>query len=79
VFCEAIILIVVAKGSLVFFIPYGELFPVCPTYALPQSGQVSLYAPDCEYGSWVWFLGVSSLPIVLFVQRAILSSVCCIN
>jgi len=23
--------------------------PVCPTYALLQSGQVSLYKPDCVY------------------------------
>ena len=26
------------------------LRPVCLTYALPQSGQVSLYIPDLEYG-----------------------------
>ena len=46
---------------------------VCPTYALLQLGQVSLYAPDCEYGSGVWCLGVRSFPMVLFVRRAILN------
>ena len=26
-----------------------KFLPVCPTYALLQSGQVSLYTPDCTY------------------------------
>jgi hypothetical protein len=76
VFCEAVVLIIITKGSLVFIIPYRELLPVCPIYALLQSGQMSVFAPDCEYGSMVGFWGVSNLPMVLLVRRAILSSVC---
>ena len=41
--------------------------PVCPTYALLQSGQVSLYTPDNENLSGARLICVSSLPIVLLV------------
>ena len=43
---------VFAPCCLMFFVAGGELFPVCPIYALWQSGQVSLYRPEHEYLSW---------------------------
>jgi len=39
----------------------AKLRPVWPTYALLQSGHVSLYAPDREYFSGGWGLGIRSL------------------
>jgi hypothetical protein len=35
--------------QVVFFISSYEALPVCPTYALPQSGHVNLYIPEAEY------------------------------
>ena len=52
-----------------------KLRPVCPIYALLQSGQINLYAPDCAYLSGVWYWGVSSLWIVLVVCQPIFRSV----
>ena len=49
--------------------------PVCPTYALLQSGQVNLYTPDSEILSGVGFLWESRLPMVFVVWNAILSCV----
>ena len=49
--------------------------PVSPTYALLQSGQVSLYTPDSENLLGVGFLWESRFPIVFVVWNAILSSV----
>ena len=48
---------------------------ICPTYALLQSGQVSLYTPDSENLSGVGFLWESRFPVVFVVWNAILSSV----
>ena len=47
--------------------------PVCLTYALLQSGQVSLYTPNSENLSRVGFLWESRFPIVFVVWNAILS------
>jgi len=49
--------------------------PVCQTYALLQSGQVSLYISDSENISGVGFLWESRFPIVFVLRNAILSSV----
>ena len=49
--------------------------PVCPTYTLLQSGQVSLYTPDSENLSGLGFLWEIRFPIVFVVRNAILSSV----
>jgi hypothetical protein len=46
--------------------------PVCPTYALSQSGHVSLYTPECVYVSVTCGLCINSLWIVLLVRSAIL-------
>ena len=49
--------------------------PVCLTYALWQSGQVSLFTPDTENLSGVGFLLESKLPIVFLVWNFIFMSV----
>ena len=49
--------------------------PVCPTYALLQSGQVSLYTPDNENLSGAGLVCESRFPTVLLVRNAILRSV----
>ena len=54
---------------------WRSVFQSVPTYALLQSGQVSLYTPDSENLSGVGFLWESSFPIVFVVRNAILSSV----
>ena len=51
-----------------------KLRPVCPTYALLQSGHVSLYAPDLLYLSMVWGFGISSFWRVLLVRSVIFGS-----
>jgi len=52
-----------------------NLLPVCPMYALWQSGQVSLYTPDPEnLSGWVC-LWVSNLSMVFVVRKAIFRSV----
>jgi len=56
----------------VFFKSLCEACPVCPTYALLQSGHVSLYAPDLLYLSLVWGFVISSFWSVLLVRRVIL-------
>ena len=53
----------------------ANFLPVCPMYALWQSGQVSLYIPDLEYLSGGVCLWVSNLPIVFVVRKAIFRSV----
>ena len=40
--------------------PSAKLLSRCPTYALLQSGHVSLYAPDLVYLSRVWGFNISS-------------------
>ena len=45
--------------------------PVCPTYALFQSGQVNLYAPEPTYLSGSWCCGISNFWRVLVVRWAI--------
>ena len=50
----------------------AKFLPVCPTYALPQSGHVNLYTPDCECISVFCCLCINSLCMVLLVQKAIL-------
>ena len=47
---------------------------VCPTYALPQSEQVSLYTPDLEYGSVFCCLRVKRFCMLLSVWKAIFMS-----
>jgi len=49
--------------------------PVCSTYVLWQSGQVSLYTPDMEYLSCARSLCVSRLANMCVVRNVILSSV----
>ena len=49
----------------------GENLPVCPMYALPQSGHVSLYTPDCESISVLCCLCDSSVCMELLVRNAI--------
>ena len=49
--------------------------PVCPTYALLQSGQVNLYIPDRDYLSGLGSLWDSRLPVVFVVRNSILSCV----
>ena len=53
----------------------AKLLPVCPTYALLQSGHVNLYALECAYLSGGWCWGISSFGIVLVVHQAIFRSV----
>ena len=48
---------------------------VYPTYALLQSGHISLYAPDLLYLSRVWDFSIRSFWKVLFVLSVILMSV----
>ena len=50
------------------------LRPVCLTYALPQSGQVSSYTPDLEYGSVFCCLHVTRFCMLLSVRNAIFMS-----
>jgi hypothetical protein len=52
-----------------------KLLPVCPTYALLQSGLVSLYAPERVYLSGVTCFCTSRFWIVLLVLSAIFMSV----
>ena len=47
---------------------------ICPTYALPQSGQVSLYIPDHEYGPVFCCLRVKRFCMLLSVRNAIFMS-----
>ena len=53
----------------------AKLRPVCPTYALLQSGHVSLYTPDRESMSEVCCLCINNFCIVLLVRNAIFMSV----
>jgi len=53
----------------------AKRLPVCLTYALLESGQVSLYTPNSENLSGVGFLWESRFPLVFVVRNAILSSV----
>jgi len=48
-----------------------ELRPVCPTYALTQSGHVNLYTPDRECRSEVCCICINNFYIVLVVRNAI--------
>jgi len=50
--------------------------PVCPTSALLQSRQVSLYTPDNANLSRAGFLCLSRISKVLLVRKAIFKSVC---
>jgi len=49
--------------------------PVCPMYALLQSGQVSLYNPDSENLPGGGCLCASKFPIVFLVRSVTFSSV----
>ena len=54
-----------------------KLLPVCPTYALLQSGQLSLYTPECMYLSVLFvicFLFMSVFWIEFLVRIAIFNS-----
>ena len=53
----------------------ANLHPVCPMYALLQSGQVSLYTPDSENLSEAECVWVSKRPIVFLARNATFSSV----
>ena len=48
-----------------------NLRPVCPTYAFPHSGHVSLYTSDRECMSEVCCLFINSFCTVLLVRNAI--------
>jgi hypothetical protein len=52
-----------------------KLQPVCPTYALLQSGHSNLYAPERAYLLGGWCCVISSLWIVLVVCQVIFRSV----
>ena len=52
-----------------------KMCPVCPTYALLQSGHTNLYTPDRVYLSGGCCWGISSLWMVLVVRQAIFRSV----
>ena len=55
-----------------------KFLPVCPTYTLLQSGQLSLYTPDCVYLSVLFvscLLFMSMFWIELLVHIAISNSV----
>ena len=49
----------------------SKFLSVCPMYALPQSGHVSLYTPDCESISVLCCLCDSSVCMELLVRNAI--------
>jgi hypothetical protein len=53
----------------------AKLLPVCPTYALLQSGHVRLYVSDCARISDVCCLCINNLWMVLLVRHAIPRSV----
>ena len=56
-----------------------KFLPVCPTYTLLQSGQLSLYTPDCVYLSVLFvtcFLFTSIFWVELLVCIAIFRSAC---
>jgi hypothetical protein len=53
-----------------------KLRPVCPKYTFWYCGQVSLYIPNSENLSGGGLFCVSSLPMLLFVGKVILRSVC---
>ena len=63
------------KCIFVFFISLVEALPVCPTYALLQSGHVSLYAPERVYLSGVMCFCISRFWRVLLVISAIFRSI----
>jgi len=75
VLCETGCVVIVSEGFFVLLEPHGKALPVCPTYALLQSGQVSLYIPDSENLLGVGFLWESIFPIMFVVRNAILRSV----
>jgi hypothetical protein len=52
-----------------------KLRPVCPIYALLQSGQINLCTPDYVYTLGVWWWGVSSFWTVFVVRQAIFRSI----
>jgi len=49
VFGKVLVLAVCSECGFVFIKPCKKFLPVCPIYALLQSGQVSLYTPHCMY------------------------------
>jgi hypothetical protein len=51
VFSESVGLVIVSEGGLCSLYLVEKQRSVCPTYALLQSGQVSLCAPDRQYRS----------------------------
>ena len=63
------------KCVFVFSETHCEAGPVCPTYALLQSGHVNLYAPERAYLSGGWCWGIRSFWIVLVVCQEIFRSV----
>ena len=71
VFSEAGIVEIVSECHLVLFETSGEESPVCPTYALWHSGQMSLYTPDSENLSGVGFPWESRFPMVFVVRNVI--------
>ena len=52
----------------------AKLLPVCPKYALLQSGHINLYTPDRECMSEVCWLCINSFCIALLVRNAIFMS-----
>jgi hypothetical protein len=64
------------KASLCSLYCARKFIPVWPTYAILQSGHVSLYTLDCVYLSVLWCVCVSWLYTVLFVQNTIFMFVC---
>jgi len=75
VFRENGVWLLFLKAFSCFLNRVAKHLPVCLTYALLQSGQVSLYNPDSENLSGVGFLWESRFPMVFVVWNAILISV----
>jgi hypothetical protein len=48
--------------------------PVCPTYALLQSGHINLFTPERAYLLGGWRCGISNFWMVLVVRRAVFRS-----
>jgi hypothetical protein len=75
-FAKLEVLLLFQKACLCSLYHVLKLHPVCPMYAFWHSGQVSLCIPDSENLSGGGLCCVSSFPIVLFMRKATLRSVC---
>ena len=49
-----------------------KFLPLCPMYALPQSGHVNLYTPIAENMLWLWVLGIKG------IFNIVICAICCL-